>query len=86
MNRASKRTRLIVISSFLFISTVSIHADRILYTYYRDIEVNGITTTRHKLFWTEQRASHKAYDYFSRYYGVKITDFETYLPYDQPLK
>ena len=33
MNRASKRTRLIVISFFLFLSTVSIHADRILYTY-----------------------------------------------------
>ena len=53
---------------------------------YEKIEVNGIFTTTHRLFWTEQRASHKAYDYFSRYYGVKITDFETYLPYDQPLK
>lgn len=47
-------------------------------------EVNGISTTTHKLFWTEQRASLNAYYYFNKYYGVKITDFKYYLPYHQP--
>lgn len=49
-------------------------------------EANGITTTTHKLFWTEQRASLNAYNYFNKNYGVKITDFELYLPYHQPKK
>ena len=49
-------------------------------------EANGITTTTHKLFWTEQRASLNAYYYFNKNYGVKITDFELYLPYHQPEK
>ena len=48
------------------------------------IEVNGISTTTHKLFWTEQRASLNAYYYFNKYYGIKITDFKHYLPYHQP--
>ena len=48
------------------------------------VEVNGISTTTHKLFWTEQRASLNAYYYFNKYYGVNITDFEQYLPYHQP--
>ena len=48
------------------------------------VEVNGISTTTHILFWTEQRASLNAYYYFNKYYGVNITDFEQYLPYHQP--
>ena len=49
-------------------------------------EVNGISTTTHKLFWNEQRASHNAYYYFNKYHGVDINVFKEYLPYDQPKK
>lgn len=44
MKRAGKKTRLIVISFFLFLSTVSIHADRIQYTY--DASGNRISSNK----------------------------------------
>lgn len=45
-----------------------------------NVDVNGITTTSHKMFWTEQRGSLAAFNYFNRYYGVDITVFRKYLP------
>ena len=69
---------------YLFTIGVPSMFSAIISSFYRDIEVNGITTTRHKLFWTEQRASRHAYKYFNRYYGVDIKVFDRYLPYDQP--
>ena len=48
--------------------------------------VNNISTTTHRIFWTEQRASMNAYKYFNKYYGVGIEAFEKYLPYNQPSK
>ena len=44
------------------------------------VDVNGITTTSHIMFWTEQRGSLAAFNYFNRYYGVDITVFRKYLP------
>jgi len=47
---------------------------------------NGISTTTHKLFWTEQRASMSAYDYFNKHYGVGIEIYKHFLPYSQSQK
>lgn len=48
---------------------------------YKETEVNGISTTTHRLFWTEQRASMKALLYFQKHYDVDKNLFRTYLPY-----
>ena len=72
--------------SYLFSIGVPSIISALISHFYGEIEVNGITTTKHRLFWTEQRASHNAYYYFNKYYGVDIDVFEEYLPYDQPKK
>ena len=48
---------------------------------YKETEVNGISTTTHRLFWTEQRASMNALLYFQKHYDVDKNLFRTYLPY-----